>query len=528
MLKKMPKILLAASCSWVVALQAAPHAAGAQPVARVSMTVGDAQRIGASGQATPLSLGTEVAEQDRIITGKDAMVILIFSDQARVALRPDSELLIRRYKVDPKGIDTQLQLELLRGTLRQISGHGAHKQPERYRLNTPIAAIGVRGTDFLAKAGQSGIEAYVHEGAIVVAPLAGTGTSGELASVNLAAGFGVQYTRTGSTQELARQNVASSDLERVFGIRIASSVAATPDSAHSYASARVERSGRTGVASLAAPRDRDATGVPVQASASVTGGVVQPSVMMVPTSPEILTTSAFVVPPAIEPPLVPPPVVLPPAVNPPVVPPVVVVPPTVNPPVVPPVVVVPPGVEPPVVVVPPVVVPPVAVQLPTQLAWGKFNNPQLLPFTLPRAYNEVQAGAHTTVGELGQYALWREGINGPIDKSLRGQAQFALAAGEAFYQQAGKTFGINLTEPKLSIDFDRMGFSTQLGLSGPGAPSQQLNVSGRVSDEGVLLGTAAGQRVAGALTRNGAEAGYLFKIDNGVGKYQGITLWNAK
>ena len=515
MLKKIPKILLAAGCGWAFALQAAPHAAGALPVARVSMTVGDAQRIGASGQATPLSLGTELAEQDRIITGKDAMVILIFSDQARVALRPDSELLIRRYKVDPKGVDTQLQLDLLRGTFRQISGHGAQKQPERYRLNTPIAAIGVRGTDFLAKAGQGGIEAYVHEGAIVVAPLASTGTSGELASVNLAAGFGVQYTRTGATQELARQNVAPSDLERVFGIRIASSVAATPDSARSYSTARVDRFDRTVVASLAASRDRDTTGVPVQASASVTGGVVQPSVMMVPTSPEVLPTSTFVAPPsAIEPPLVPPTAELPPAVNLPVAPPVVVVPPPV--------------VTPPVVVMPPVVTPPVTVQLPTQLAWGKFNNPQLLPFTLPRAYTEVQAGAHTTVGELGQYALWRDGVNGSLDKSLRGQAQFVLAAGEAFYQQAGKAVALTLADPKLSIDFDRMGFSTQLGLSGAGAPSQQLNVSGRMNDEGVFLGTAAGQRVAGALSRNGAEAGYLFKIDNSVGKYQGITLWNAK
>ena len=482
MLKTIPKILLASGCFSALALQAAPHAAGAQPVARVSMTVGDAQRIGASGQATPLSLGTQLAEQDRIITGKDAMVILIFSDQARVALRPDSELLIRRYKVDPRGVDTQLQLDLLRGTLRQISGHGAHKQPERYRLNTPIAAIGVRGTDFLAKAGQGGIEAYVHEGAIVVAPLAGMGTSGEIPSVNLAAGFGVQYTRTVAAQNLARRNVAHSDVERVFGIRIASS--ATTDSTRSYASAPADKSDRTVVASLAAPRDRDATGVPVQASASIAGGVVQPSVMMVPTSPEILTTSAFLVSP--------------------------------------------PKVEPPVVVAPPTVEPPVTVPLPTQLAWGKFNNPQLLPFTLPRAYSEVQAGAHTTVGELGQYALWRDGVTGPLDKSLRGQAQFSLAAGEAFYQQAGKTVGINLADPKLSIDFDRMGFSTQLGLSGAGAPSQQLNVTGRMNDEGVFLGTAAGQRVAGALSRNGAEAGYLFKIDSSVGQYQGITLWNAK
>lgn len=479
MLKKVPKILLATVCCWTFALHAGP-----QPVARVSMAVGDAQRIGASGQVTPLSLGTQLSEQDRIITGKDAMVILIFSDQARVALRPDSELLIRRYKVDPNGAETELQLDLLRGTVRQISGRAAQKQPERYRLNTPIAAIGVRGTDFLAKSGEGLVEAYVHEGAIVVAPLGGAGTPGEIPAANLGAGFGVQYSRADRSKNLERQNVGQNDVERLFGMRIAASVSTDRTAAGNTAGNaaqpdKKDRTEQTVVASLAPARDRDATGVSMQSTASLAGGVVQASVMMVPNTPDLPS----------------PPLVVPPVTSPEVLPPVT---------------------------------PPVVVQLPTQLVWGKFSNPQKLPFTLPVAYADVKDGRHTTVGELGQYALWRDGVNGPLDKSLRGQAQFALAAGEAFYQQAGKTLAVNLTDPRLQVDFDRLSFNTQIGLSGAGVPAQQLNVSGRMNDEGVFLGTASGQRVAGALSRNGVEAGYLFKIDNSAGQYQGITLWNAK
>lgn len=479
MLKKVPKILLATVCCWTFALHAGP-----QPVARVSMAVGDAQRIGASGQVTPLSLGTQLSEQDRIITGKDAMVILIFSDQARVALRPDSELLIRRYKVDPNGAETELQLDLLRGTVRQISGRAAQKQPERYRLNTPIAAIGVRGTDFLAKSGEGLVEAYVHEGAIVVAPLGGAGTPGEIPAANLGAGFGVQYSRADRSKNLERQNVGQNDVERLFGMRIAASVSTDRTAAGNTAGNaaqpdKKDRTEQTVVASLAPARDRDATGVSMQSTASLAGGVVQSSVMMVPNTPDLPS----------------PPLVVPPVTSPEVLPPVA---------------------------------PPVVVQLPTQLVWGKFSNPQKLPFTLPVAYADVKDGRHTTVGELGQYALWRDGVNGPLDKSLRGQAQFALAAGEAFYQQAGKTLAVNLTDPRLQVDFDRLSFNTQIGLSGAGVPAQQLNVSGRMNDEGVFLGTASGQRVAGALSRNGVEAGYLFKIDNSAGQYQGITLWNAK
>ena len=479
MLKKVPKILLATVCCWTFALHAGP-----QPVARVSMAVGDAQRIGASGQVTPLSLGMQLSEQDRIITGKDAMVILIFSDQARVALRPDSELLIRRYKVDPNGAETELQLDLLRGTVRQISGRAAQKQPERYRLNTPIAAIGVRGTDFLAKSGEGLVEAYVHEGAIVVAPLGGAGTPGEIPAANLGAGFGVQYSRADRSKNLERQNVGQNDVERLFGMRIAASVSTDRTAAGNTAGNaaqpdKKDRTEQTVVASLAPARDRDATGVSMQSTASLAGGVVQSSVMMVPNTPELPS----------------PPLVVPPVTSPEVLPPVT---------------------------------PPVVVQLPTQLVWGKFSNPQKLPFTLPVAYADVKDGRHTTVGELGQYVLWRDGVNGPLDKSLRGQAQFALAAGEAFYQQAGKTLAVNLTDPRLQVDVDRLSFNTQIGLSGAGVPAQQLNVSGRMNDEGVFLGTASGQRVAGALSRNGVEAGYLFKIDNSAGQYQGITLWTAK
>ena len=278
--------------------------------------------------------------------------------------------------------------------------------------------------------------------------------------------------------------MGQNDVERLFGMRIAASVSTDRTAAGNTAGNaaqpdKKDRTEQTVVASLAPARDRDATGVSMQSTASLAGGVVQSSVMMVPNTPELPS----------------PPLVVPPVTSPEVLPPVT---------------------------------PPVVVQLPTQLVWGKFSNPQKLPFTLPVAYADVKDGRHTTVGELGQYVLWRDGVNGPLDKSLRGQAQFALAAGEAFYQQAGKTLAVNLTDPRLQVDFDRLSFNTQIGLSGAGVPAQQLNVSGRMNDEGVFLGTASGQRVAGALSRNGVEAGYLFKIDNSAGQYQGITLWNAK
>ncbi|HRD85646.1 MAG TPA: FecR domain-containing protein, partial [Rubrivivax sp.] len=43
----------------------------------------------------------------------------------------------------------------------------------RFRLNTPLAAIGVRGTDFIVQTTDQGVRATVADGAIVVGALGG-------------------------------------------------------------------------------------------------------------------------------------------------------------------------------------------------------------------------------------------------------------------------------------------------------------------------------------------------------------------
>jgi hypothetical protein len=55
-----------------------------------------------------------------------------------------------------------------------------------------------------------------------------------------------------------------------------------------------------------------------------------------------------------------------------------------------------------------------------------------------------------------------------------------------------------------------------------------IAVKGRVNDEGVFVGTNATDRVAGALTRDGKEAGYLFSKDVSAGTFRGVTLWGRK
>jgi hypothetical protein len=108
---------------------------------------------------------------DRIMTESNGHVHIKFVDQALVSVRPDSLLEIQRYDFNSQNpAGSSIKLNLIEGITRAISGEGARAARDRFRLNTPIAAIGVRGTDFVVSAFEGYARARVNEGAIVMAP----------------------------------------------------------------------------------------------------------------------------------------------------------------------------------------------------------------------------------------------------------------------------------------------------------------------------------------------------------------------
>jgi len=447
----------------LVLLLAAKAWAAAPTVAHVSLAVGEAARISATGKREPLKTGDSLQEQDRVITGADALLLIVFTDQGRLALRPDTELIIRNYRIDPSGADTRMRFELVRGTVRQISGQGAHLQPERYRLNTPVAAIGVRGTDFLAKANAQSVETYVHEGMIVLMPPANecAGSSHCAIWAALSSGDAGQYLQVQTGGRIQRANVNPDDIERIFGLRIAAAPAAS--------SGPTRTAGGT------------STGTFVASAAS---DVSKPdgADLLHPRADNI-NLEALALRPAQPAPQQPAP---PPAVS--------------NDPI----------------------------PLPTQLVWGRFSNPLQLPFTLPQSFADASDGRKVTVGEIGQYALWRNTPAGaPDEVSLRGQASFDLAASEAYYQQGSSIQALTVSNARLTADFDQSRFSTQLQLNGSNVPSATISASGRINEQGMFVSATSQHRVAGAFSRDGKEAGYFFNNTAAQGSYQGITLWSA-
>jgi hypothetical protein len=169
-----------------------PHAVG-----EVSLVIGEASRQTNKGKTQPLGVGDAIFEGDRLRTAANGHLHIRFIDQALVSLRPNSRLQVERYRFDTaKPQDSRVKFSMEKGVVRAVSGRAAEAARQHFRLNTPIAAIGVRGTDFVVQANSQQVRALVTQGAIVMAPFSATCSASALGSCD-----GVQL-KAGSQQML--------------------------------------------------------------------------------------------------------------------------------------------------------------------------------------------------------------------------------------------------------------------------------------------------------------------------------------
>ncbi len=128
----------------VVAAASAPNLAG-----RVLFATGDVQSVSSGGIARPLSKGDVVREGELIRTGVDSHVQLRMSDDALLALRPDSRVRLHAYRFveQAEAGGGRASIEVLVGGLRSITGAIGRNDKQNYMIRGGKALIGVRGTD---------------------------------------------------------------------------------------------------------------------------------------------------------------------------------------------------------------------------------------------------------------------------------------------------------------------------------------------------------------------------------------------
>jgi len=173
--------LAAPGCWLATAALVAPAVVGGPQgrpeVALVIAASGDARVVHRSGRVAPLRAGQPVREGESVMTGDDGCLQLRFMDGAVAWIHPETEFAVEQFRYG--GGSERSFLSLVHGAVRVVTGAIGKRDHDDYRLRTPTATVGIRGTDFelietsrgpaAARARERrGLTVVVHQGRVVV------------------------------------------------------------------------------------------------------------------------------------------------------------------------------------------------------------------------------------------------------------------------------------------------------------------------------------------------------------------------
>lgn len=416
-------------------LACAAAAAQPQAVGHVSLVIGVAQVVRADGVRELLRRGSSIMVGDRLETTANGHVHIRFVDNGAVSVRPESVLEVQSYKFDAQNpAVNEVRLRLDQGTSRSISGAATEADKNRFRLNTPIAAIGVRGTDFIVQSDPSGVRATVADGAIVMGPLSATCSAGALGPCSgdtarvLSAGMGELMAEVRAGEDRTRLvPTTGSVLAAVSGKR-EDGVAQHPQGeALTYSV-----NDRTGADLLTIAKER---------------------------LPDLNRRA----------------------------------------------------------------------DLSSQLVWGRWTDGDPGDKVAVPEWAASVGRHYTGIGD-GDIGLFRANQSQPgniLSDSLNATAEFKLSRAYATFQAGGKSEVASVENGTLVIDFARRTFSTGLRLSSASAGTAELRAGGIVRSNGTFAVKDSEQIVAGVVSTDGKEAGYLFERNANGGAFKGRTLWGV-
>jgi hypothetical protein len=131
--------------------QATPKAVPADVAGKVVWVKGLFKATTADKKTRTLAKGDLLYQRDTLTTDAAGQAQIVFTDNTLMTFRPSSTLVISSYEYQPKqtsGSAGKYVMDLIEGGFRTITGLIAKTNPSDYKVNTPVATIGVRGTDY--------------------------------------------------------------------------------------------------------------------------------------------------------------------------------------------------------------------------------------------------------------------------------------------------------------------------------------------------------------------------------------------
>ena len=396
-------------------------AMASQVVGEVTLTIGKSKIERTAAEAEPQK-GGSVQEGDVIRTSDNGHVHIKFIDGARVSVRPNSVFRIHEFKYNPsEPAASVVRLSLDSGEARSISGAAAQAAKERFRLNTPLVAIGVKGTDFVTQVSKDVIRVTVNQGAIVMAPF-DSGCKVESLGV----------CNTTRAKELTAEMLGQALVYRMGSTDPSFQNVSKPGQVDSSKLLQLDRQVRDGAEKPLAS-DTEAKN-------------------------------------------------------------------------------------------------PLNAVVANRLIWGRWARDPIANDNLTVPFLEAMRGNEVTVGD-GYYFLFREPSNVNVLPTLKTKTDFGLKSASAYFRNAAnEVVPASVQSGTLGIDFGARTYATKLSMSADGTGLQTFSQTGTINPStGIFLGKSAdpanASSLAGTISLDARQAGYLFKNQISRGSFVGATLW---
>ena len=126
--------------------QVAQAAAEAQPIGNVESISGGVTVTRADGSQVELEAGSPVFQGDIIETGPDGAVGVVLADETTFSMAESGNIVLDEMVYDPGTQDGSISMSVVEGVFTFVSGQIAKTDPDAMTLDTPVATIGIRGT----------------------------------------------------------------------------------------------------------------------------------------------------------------------------------------------------------------------------------------------------------------------------------------------------------------------------------------------------------------------------------------------
>ncbi|MBU1230299.1 MAG: FecR family protein, partial [Proteobacteria bacterium] len=130
----------------------APFAAADDPAGKLEHVAGGVHLL-RGGKTLPAKLADPVFVGDTLNTAANSNAVVRFVDETQLVLGPSSQAKVDAYVYE--GPSSKLLFKFAKGSFRAVTGKIVEKNPQAFNMQTPLATLGIRGSDVFALVSQA-------------------------------------------------------------------------------------------------------------------------------------------------------------------------------------------------------------------------------------------------------------------------------------------------------------------------------------------------------------------------------------